>query len=197
MAEAAIPPSRTLRLDDDDAKRAPHYVVDAPKLPPLTDMPTAYAGCCLALSAPLVARLRSLLSPSPALTLSIGSGFGLLEAHLLASPRICIVGVEVAPSPNKYLPALHHRTVQGSRFLEPLAREATTWLFVYPRRAALVSEYINDHGGGSVESIIWIGPRADWNEYMTCFTGWHLQTQSANEFGGRPWDLIAVAEQTK
>ena len=57
-----------------------------PSLPSLTDRPAVYAGCCLALSTPLVAHLHSLLPKAPALTLSIGSGFGLLEALLLAGP---------------------------------------------------------------------------------------------------------------
>ncbi|KAJ4310896.1 hypothetical protein N0V94_008216 [Neodidymelliopsis sp. IMI 364377] len=166
-------------------------------LPQLTDRATVYSGCCLALSTPLVAHLHSLLPLVPSLTLSIGSGFGLLEALLLAAPYAShIVGVEVEPSPNTYLPQTHHRIVHGTRFLEPLAAEASTWLFVYPRRVALVSEYIKEYGLGSVHTIIWIGPQADWDDYKGCFaSGWDVQTQSADGIGGKPWELLAVMKK--
>jgi hypothetical protein len=171
-----------------------HHDAHPQPLPVLAHQPMAYAGCCLALSAPLVSYLASLLPSSPALTLSVGSGFGLLEAHLIASSRpLNIVGVEVAPSPNKHLPAANHRVVHGTRFLEPLAATATTWLFVYPRRVGLVSEYLLHHGQGSVQKIIWIGPQADWDEYKACFVGWDVQMQSADNVGGRAWDLIHIA----
>ncbi|KAF2818516.1 hypothetical protein CC86DRAFT_375735 [Ophiobolus disseminans] len=178
---------------DGDVTVCPESIVE---LPALTERPVAYAGCCLALSVPLVAHLRSLLPPPPAFTLSIGCGFGLFEAHLLAPPQSAhVIGVEVEPSPNKYLPADNHRTVHGTRFLEPLAGEAATWLFVYPRRVGLVSEYMHEHGGGELEHIIWIGPLADWDDYRGCFSGWEVHTQCADEVGGRPWEFIAVARK--
>jgi hypothetical protein len=190
-------------------------------LPSLTDSPAVYAGCCLALSMPLVAHMHSLLPKAPALTLSIGSGFGLLEALLLAGPArarrdrdwgqeegekqgeghessntVVVMGVEVAPSSNTYLPATHHRTVHGSRFLDPLAAEADVLLFVYPRRVALVSEYMAAHGCGNLHTIIWAGPHADWDDYKSCFAaGWEVCTQSAQEVGGKAWDLLAVARR--
>ncbi|KAH7412109.1 hypothetical protein DE146DRAFT_642247 [Phaeosphaeria sp. MPI-PUGE-AT-0046c] len=173
-------------------------------LPTLDDTPVIYSGCCLALSTPLVRHIHSLLAPRPALVLSVGSGFGLLEAHLLAlaappaspgpSPHpVDVVGVEVEPSPNKYLPASCHRTVHGTRFLEPLAAKATTWLFVYPRRINLVREYMDAYGQSRVRHIIWIGPQADWDEYEPCFAQWHVRMQTADEVGGRPWDTIVMA----
>jgi hypothetical protein len=172
------------------------HVDDAPPpLPTLTTTPTAYSGCCLALSAPFLTHLASLLPPAPALTLSIGSGFGLLEALLLAPPYPShMIGVEVHPSPNKYLPATHHRTVYGTRFHEPLATEAACWMFVYPRRVGLVQEYMSECGEGCVEMVVWIGPRADWEEYEACFEGWEVQIKGADEVGGRAWELVAVAK---
>ncbi|KZM26667.1 uncharacterized protein EKO05_0008802 [Ascochyta rabiei] len=176
-------------------------VEDTPTPPQLTDRPTLYAGCCLALSKPLVAHVHSLLPPAPALTLSIGSGFGLLEAHLAAAPyHARIVGVEVEPSPNTYLPAARHRIVHGTRFLEPLAAEASAWLFVYPRRVGLVDEYLAAHGRVSesrrVHVIVWIGPQADWDDYARCFTpDWKVHIQSADAVGGKPWELIATANR--
>jgi hypothetical protein len=172
-----------------------HASVEPSAPPALTDTPKAYAGCCLALSRPLVTFIHSLLPQAPALTLSIGSGFGLLEAHLLAlqqPPRL--MGVEVDPSPNLYLPAANHRVVYGTRFLEPLAAEAAMWLFVYPRRAGLISEYLDSYGKHKVQQIIWIGPQADWDDYSGCFSGWDVRLQSADEVGGRTWDMVAILE---
>ncbi|USP80703.1 hypothetical protein yc1106_07977 [Curvularia clavata] len=172
----------------------------APSLPPLPQLaasPTTYSGCCLALSTQLVAYIRSLLTPPPCIAVSIGSGFGLLEAYIMTGNHgFHVIGVEVEPSPNKYLPSSHHRIVHGTRFLEPLVAQATTWLFVYPRRVGLVQEYMAAHGQGSVEKIIWAGPKADWDDYKPCFAGWHLHEQDAGAIGGQPWELIAVASKT-
>ncbi|KAL5116695.1 hypothetical protein ACEQ8H_005444 [Pleosporales sp. CAS-2024a] len=164
-----------------------------PLLPALTRNPQSFPGCCLALSAPLVDHVR--LSSAPGLTLSIGSGSGLLEAYLATQPASHVVGVEVEPSPNQYLPASHHRRVHGTRFLEPLAQDAATWLFVYPRRVGLVREYLDKYGQGTVQHIIWIGPQVDWDDYVGCFAEWDLDMQSAHTVGGRAWDVIAVAKR--
>ncbi|KAJ4983645.1 hypothetical protein SVAN01_10856 [Stagonosporopsis vannaccii] len=183
---------------DGDAE-SPLPVKETLSLPTLTNKATVYPGCCLALSTPLVAHLYSLLKPAPARALSIGSGFGLLEALLNASPyKAQVVGVEVAPSPNTFLPATHHRLVHGTRFLEPLAAEAGTWLFVYPRRVGLVNEYMANYSHNSVHRIIWIGPQADWDDYKGCFTtDWDVHTQSADEVGGKAWEMIAVARKAQ
>lgn len=162
----------------------------------LTTTPTAYTGCCLALSEPLIAYFASLLPHPPSLALSIGSGFGLLESYLIGKPHARhVVGVEVEPSSNQYLPQSNHRIVHGSRFLEPLAAEATTWLFVYPRRVGLVREYLAEHGKDSVKRVIWAGPKADWDDYKACFDDWRVEEKSADNVGGRAWELIAVANR--
>lgn len=186
----------TPECDSDDATTRPISSSETQPLPRLSERPVAYPGCCLALSTPLVAYLHSLLPLPPALALSIGSGFGLLEAHLLVLPRPPhIVGVEVEPNPNRYLPAERHRAVHGSRFLEPLAGEAATWLFVYPRRVGLMREYLDAYRNCSVSQIIWAGPQVDWDDYKDHFEGWDVQAQSADKVGGRPWELIAVARR--
>jgi len=171
----------------------------APMLPPLPQLvatPTAYSGSCLALSPQLIAYLQTLLAPPPCITLSIGSGFGLLEAYLMAGhDTFHVIGVEVAPSPNKYLPSSHHCLVNGTRFLEPLAEQAQIWLFVYPRRIGLIPEYMAAYGQGAVERIIWAGPKADWDDYRACFADWTVQEQEADIVGGRAWELIAVADK--
>jgi hypothetical protein len=184
---------------DPESHSPPSPLPPLPPLPPLTDTAAVYSGCCLALSTPLIGRLRSLLPASPGLTLSIGSGFGLLEALLLAQPlRLSVVGVEVEPSSNLYLPASNHRVVHGTRFLEPLAAEASTWLFVYPRRVGLLSEYISEYGNRQVDQIIWAGPQADWHDYKDCFgQEWTVQTQGADAFGGRAFEMLAVASRQR
>ena len=192
--EARLPPIQP-DVDASD-NEASNPVEDAAELPVLTTTPTAYSGCCLALSETLIAYLASLLPQPPALTLSIGSGFGLLESYLITKPYAHhIIGVEVEPSSNKFLPSSNHRIVHGTRFLEPLAAEATTWLFVYPRRVGLVREYFAQYGQDSVERVIWAGPKSDWDDYKACFAGWTVEEQSAEQIGGRAWELIAVAHR--
>ncbi|KAJ4402464.1 hypothetical protein N0V91_007178 [Didymella pomorum] len=190
-----MPHSRESRDEDDDAGSL-LPVEELLPLPRLNDRATVYSGSCLALSTPLVAHVHSLLPLTPALTLSIGSGFGLLEALLIAAPYSSnIVGVEVAPSPNTYLPQTSHRVVHGTRFHEPLAAAAEAWLFVYPRRVGLVTEYLMSYGHDAVQKIIWIGPQADWDDYKPCFAEWEVHTENADEVGGKAWELIATARR--
>jgi hypothetical protein len=192
--EARMPPLQP-NVDASDHE-ASSPVEDVAELPVLTTTPTAYSGCCLALSEPIVAHLASLLPQPPSLTLSIGSGFGLLERYLITKPHAYhVVGVEVEPSSNKFLPSSNHRIVHGTRVLEPLAAEATTWLFVYPRRVGLVREYLERYGRDRVDRVIWAGPKADWDDYKSCFAGWNVNEQGADQVGGRAWELIAVAHR--
>lgn len=165
-------------------------------LPDLIEEATAYPGCCLALSRPLLEFLHRCLPIPPGLILSIGSGFGLLEAHLDHLYQLRVIGVEVEPSSNRYLPTSHHRTVPGSRSLETMAAEATVWLFVYPRRVDLIREYLAEYGNNAVQRIIWAGPQADWDDYKDCFDGqWKVVTHDADEAGGRAWELLAIASK--
>lgn len=203
MVDKTTQPAATMTFSSNDSgsehnAESQLLAEDTLPLPKLTDRPSVYSGCCLALSTSLVAYLRSLLPPSPALTLSIGSGFGLLEAILIAVPHQSrVIGVEVEPSPNIYLPAQNHRIVHGTRFLEPLAAEAFVWLFIYPRRAGLINEYMAIYGSEGVQKIVWVGPQADWDDYKDCFsTDWSVCVQGADLVGGRAWELVAVAERT-
>lgn len=165
-------------------------------LPSLATVPAVHPACCLALSTPLITHLSSLLPRAPSLTTSIGSGYGLLEALLLAPPyNRNIVGVEVHPSPNTHLPPAHHRTVAGSRFLEPLAGDAEAWMFVYPRRVGLIEQYLGEYGEAKVQVCVWIGPTADWDDYKGVFVDWDVEMRGADEIGGRAWEVVAVARK--
>jgi hypothetical protein len=166
-------------------------------LPRLVSTPKPYPGCCLALSTPLVAYLCTLLPYRPHLILSIGSGYGLLEALLLSPPySLNVIGIEVQPSPNIYLHSSNHKEVIGSRSLHELAAETEAWMFVYPRRVGIVEEYLKTYGDGRVQCVLWLGPRADWEDYKSVFgKQWAVEVKAADEVGGRAWELIAVARK--
>ena len=118
--------------------------------------------CCSSLSVSLLKRLASLLPPDPELTLSIGSGTGLLEALLLHQrPKIDLKAVEVPTIYNRFMPADRIQTVNSYRDLCNLAADASAWMFVYPRDVWLLREYVRAYGGQKCHLIIWIGPRAD------------------------------------
>jgi hypothetical protein len=173
-----------------------------PQLPALSENARIYPGCCLSLSSKLLSHLADLLPSSPTVVLSIGSGYGLLEAILSCPPYdINVIGVEVLPSSNRYLPPGRHRCVSGTRVLEPMATKAEAWLFVYPKRVGLLEEYIKTYAYQDVKTIIWIGPTADWQENRTCFEQAALgpfrswENWSAAQVGGREWETIAVAHK--
>ena len=72
-------------------------------------------------------------------------------------------------------------------------------MFVYPRRVGLVEEYLRKYGGetGAVEVVVWIGPTSDWGDYKGCFAGWEVEARSADEVGGRAWEVVSVARRKK
>ena len=75
------------------------------QLPLLSNSATHHPDCCSSLFIALIAKLVSLLPPDPALTLSIGSGTGLLEALLLQhESTIVLRAVEVTQDVKKHLP---------------------------------------------------------------------------------------------
>ncbi|KXH41302.1 hypothetical protein CNYM01_12060 [Colletotrichum nymphaeae SA-01] len=165
-------------------------------LPPLTNEPQRHPDSCLTLSLPLIKALHAQLPPAPDLTLSIGSGTGLVEALLdsLAdthdpttqedpqasqespAPRpLNLTSIEIAPSPNKY--HRNHRTVPGTWALDPAAAEAKAWMFVYPKQVALVRKYMESAFASSssgsaekaaaVETVLYVGPRMDWDDFRS------------------------------
>lgn len=133
--------------------------------------PRHYPDCCLALSRRLIDALADSLLQKPAVTLSIGSGSGLLEATLLKrhEDHIDVRGVEVADLVHKHLPEQNTITVNGTWDLYPDAALATAWMFVYPREPRLLGRYIDTHGRGNLDRIIWLGPKMDWQDYEPVF----------------------------
>ncbi|TQN65101.1 hypothetical protein CSHISOI_10323 [Colletotrichum shisoi] len=200
-----------MRADNDDnaALSADEDLLASPPLPQLTDEPQTLPESCVSLSRPFLRALHALLPPSPHLTLSIGSGTGLVEAllHGLAPPPN-LVSVEVAPSPNRYHAA--HRTVPGTWALEPLAARARAWVFVYPKQVALVRAYVEAFLGrrdaeaeAEVEVVVYVGPRMDWDDFRGALEEagvagevevevevWGEERMEA--VGGRAWECVAV-----
>ncbi|KAK4171387.1 hypothetical protein QBC36DRAFT_391148 [Triangularia setosa] len=146
-----------------------------PPLPKLSTAPTRHSSSCCSLSLPLLSLLNTLLPP-PRLALSIGSGPGLLEALLLhhyPNRSNNFYGVEVsAPKPvNIFLPEQNTLTVTGTWAVidNGLLRDAGGLLFVYPRQPSLVRAYLENWKG---EVVVWIGPRADVEEFGPVFEEW-------------------------
>ncbi|KAJ5485173.1 hypothetical protein N7539_005161 [Penicillium diatomitis] len=142
----------------------------------LSTRPVQFPDCCLSISTTLLHTLASLLPRQPGFTLSIGSGSGLLEALVSQSdPQISIEGVEVASDVNRYIAEEHMHVAGGAWDLYARAKQASAWMFVYPREPRLVSRYIetygngDENGDGRPEMIVWLGPKVDWVDYEVCF----------------------------
>lgn len=140
----------------------------------LDETPTRHPRCCASLSVPLLALLDEVLPAGPQLTLSVGSGSGLLEACLLAwmPQRSALKGVEVfsVPEVNVYLPPEHMVVCQGTWHVPEVTEEASGLLFVYPRQASTVNAYLRKATRAS--TAVWIGPRCDADEFRPVFDAW-------------------------
>ncbi|KAF2721165.1 hypothetical protein K431DRAFT_224806 [Polychaeton citri CBS 116435] len=125
--------------------------------------------CCAGLSRPLIDALVKQLPDCPALALSVGCGSGLLESMVLdaAGGNINLRGVEVASCVNIYLPEDRFWPVQDTRCLHDDAMLASALMFVYPRQAKLVCDYIEECRTGALETLLWLGPKCDWPEYSS------------------------------
>ncbi|KAI9927495.1 hypothetical protein ASPWEDRAFT_118965 [Aspergillus wentii DTO 134E9] len=163
----------------------------------LSPSPRNFPGCCLAISHTLTTYLSSLLPQKPAFTLSIGSGSGLLEALISHNhPNTQVEGVEVNSSVNAYIAEQDINVVNGTWDLHPRAGLAQAWMFVYPREPGLVKRYIEMYGG-AVDMIVWLGPRADWEDYEPCFRGEGFGDVSVggDEVGLAGYEMLAVVRR--
>lgn len=140
----------------------PQAQISMKELPKLSNKPQLHPDCCASLSSTLIAKLAQILPADPSLTLSIGSGSGILEALILWDrPELHIQAVEVARNVNQYLSEENLELVSGTWHLCPLAAISTAWIFVYPREYSLVQKYLRNFGVAFVQVLIWLGPRAD------------------------------------
>lgn len=137
--------------------------------------------------------LASLLPPDPAMTLSIGSGTGLLEALLLHQrPTLDLKAVEVPRNNNKYMPIDRIEIVNGYRDLCTLAVDASAWMFIYPRDAWLLRKYVQAFGDQKCELIIWIGPTVDLLELEDDFFGKKWIREDLEGCGLSNYEIMAL-----
>lgn len=155
------------------------------ELPPLSDDALRHPDFCLSISSGLVHLLSSVFNSctsdtQPTLVLSVGSGSGLLEAHLDAhwsedpDCYITMEGVEVraaedAKPINKYLPEEKHSTVRGTWELSPRLAQAGALMFVYPREPGLVAKYLQASPDG-LNIAVYLGPKTDWENFEESFS---------------------------
>ncbi|KAK1460082.1 hypothetical protein CMEL01_03081 [Colletotrichum melonis] len=200
----------------EDEEPSPAFTL-AP-LPPLTNEPRRHPDSCLTLSLPLIKALHAQLPPTPELTLSIGSGTGLVEALLdslvdiqaqdptqevsqksPAPRKLNLTSIEIAPSPNKY--HRDHRTVPGTWALDPAAAEAKAWIFVYPKQVALVRSYMEAFASSNssekrvVETVLYVGPRMDWDDFRSALEPYAESVEVWDEermegVGGQGWECV-------
>lgn len=161
-------------------------------LPPLGDTPRRYPDFCLSISTRLIRALTDIITTSGAckipdeqqssLVVSVGSGSGLLEAHLqsfwssIPSCNLTIEGVEVrtagdARPVNRYLSEEHHTTVRGTFEVTPRGRQASALMFVYPREPMLIQRYLQgarEDEDSPLRTVVWLGPKADWDCFAEC-----------------------------
>lgn len=163
-------------------------------LPVLNDVPFHRPDCCLSLSTVLIAELVRLLPCEPEFTLSIGSGSGLLEALIMQhGPMRTVTGVEVNSTVNKYMPEESVHVVTGTRDLCRVAAAAYAWLFVYPREPKLVAQYLQLYSDTTVQLVVWLGPRADWEDHEPLFRSSAFNIiEIPQDCGLAPYEMMAA-----
>jgi len=174
-------------------------------LPDLTSpgvaSPLRHQSSCASLSLHLLNLLNAVLPHPPSLTLSVGSGPGLLEALLLhqfpsraalipieapddhdddddVQPKASFYGVEVK-GVNRFLPNDNVITVPGTWAIAELSKTAEGLLFVYPRQPGLLRSYLGREG---VRVVVWIGPRCDLEEFVRPLEDWGVEDVGVGRF---------------
>lgn len=146
----------------------------------LTHEPTHYPDCCLSLCLDLFTGLNELVRDVSTNTeeenviLSVGCGTGLFESmlsqYLLQDEltNLKVEGVEVTSAVVKHLTTENVHRVHGTKTISQRAATADILLFVYPREGELVKQYLTQ-GTHNIRLVLWLGPRADWNEQLHLF----------------------------
>jgi hypothetical protein len=155
-------------------------------VPKLTASTSRHPFSCAALSLPLLDLLDAVLPPPCELTLSVGSGTGLLEAlflqrHPHRSSPDSFLGVEVSQTRpiNRFLPEANTAVVPGTWAIAP--SEAEGLMFVYPRQPGLVRVYLGQ--GTRLRTVVWIGPRCDVADFEAVMREWGEEDQGAMRGG--------------
>jgi hypothetical protein len=161
--------------------------------------PQQFAGCCLAISKPLLQALLSTLPQGPDLILSVGSGSGLLEGLLLQISRngLNLFGVEVPSCECAYLAPERVLRVSGTRSLHPDAILASVLMFVYPRVPSLIASYINTYADGALEKLVWLGHRSDWADCEKIILDSFTDVNVLHDAGLPDHEIMVVATSPK
>ena len=159
------------------------------------DEPQQLAGCCLAVSKPLLQALLSNLPQRPDLILSVGCGSGLLEALLLqlGHGQLDLYGVEVPSCDCTLLPPERVLRVAGTRSLHPDAILASVLMFVYPRVPALITSYLDACVDGAFEKLVWLGHRSDWADSEGIVIDAFANVEIAHNVGLPDHEIMVVA----
>ncbi|KAI4177053.1 MAG: hypothetical protein LQ343_000533 [Gyalolechia ehrenbergii] len=165
-------------------------LINFPRLPSTaTSIPHADSS----LSSNLISALAVVLPRSPALTISVGYGHGLLEAYLVQSnPTLDIVGVDVVYLSPQFIPKAKTRIIPGTYTTSREALMAEAWLFVYPKDLALLGKYVREYGGGKVRTIIWIGPRMDCEDVKKGVPSEGWEMEALGEHALKDYEALAI-----
>lgn len=165
----------------------------------VVDEPQQFAGCCLAISKPLLSTLLSTLPRKPDLILSVGCGSGLLEGMLLETSHdgLNLFGVEVPSCECAYLPAERVLRVSGTRARHPDAILASALVFVYPRVASLIASYIETCADGALEKLVWLGHRSDWADCEKIIFESFNDVNVIHKAGLPAHDIMVIASSPK
>lgn len=200
-------------------------------LPKLHDTPTRHPDCCLSISTKLLKTITEILATTNGgpdkdnnFIVSVGSGSGLLEAHLQShihsfkrglpglssKTSFTVKGVEVnasaGPAPvNKYLRGSQAPTVRGTWEVYQFVGNTDTIMFVYPRDPKLVSQYLRSAREGltapPLRVVLWLGPRADWEVFGGCFQGLEgfeeVEVIEGEEAGVAEFEMVAVVRRRR
>ncbi|KAK4159823.1 hypothetical protein QBC43DRAFT_271591 [Cladorrhinum sp. PSN259] len=191
---------------------------------PSSGRPVRLAQSCASISLPLLTLLDSVLPKPPFLTLSIGSGPGLLEAlflHHYPSWSETLFGVEVPPTENnkpvnRFLKEQNMVIVGGTWAVvdeemleEKIGKETEVeekklcektevkgLVFSYPRQTGLVKKYL-DEMGGRLEVVVWVGPRCDEEGFGRVFGEWGFGEEVKGEEVVEEGEVVVVWRRKK
>lgn len=161
----------------------------------VVDEPKLFAGCCLAISKPLLQALSSTLPCKPELILSVGCGSGLLEGLLIqhSNDTLELYGVEVPHCPCPFLPSDRVLRVPGSRSVHSEAILSSVLVFVYPRVASLIASYLEVCTGGALEKLVWLGHHSDWLDSEKLIHDSFVDVQIITNAGLPDHEIMVVA----
>lgn len=114
--------------------------------------------------------------------------------ELVQDESLNLLGLEVSPLVNRYLPEENFVYVNGTWDLYEGAATAQAFLFVYPREPRLMARYIQQFGQASCEKIIWIGPKLDWPDYEAVLLSSDFDTITVPRNNGlADYEMLCVA----